>query len=58
MLLKSQSSQVEISANGEEIKTITKPFTAIPYYAWANRGKGEMTMWLPEKVTAAELITK
>ena len=21
-------------------------FTAIPYYAWANRGKGEMTVWL------------
>ena len=22
--------------------------TLIPYYAWANRGKGEMTVWLPE----------
>ena len=22
--------------------------TAIPYYAWANRGKGEMTVWFPE----------
>lgn len=21
-------------------------FTAIPYYAWANRGKGAMTVWL------------
>jgi DUF1680 family protein len=21
-------------------------FTAIPYYAWANRGKGEMAVWL------------
>jgi DUF1680 family protein len=21
--------------------------TAIPYYAWANRGKGEMTVWFP-----------
>lgn len=27
-----------------------KPFiTAIPYYAWANRGKGEMQVWFPEK---------
>jgi DUF1680 family protein len=57
MILKSQSSTIEISANGQEIKTTTKPFTAIPYYAWANRGKGEMTVWIPEKVTAAELIT-
>jgi len=22
-------------------------FTAIPYYAWANRGAGEMTVWIP-----------
>jgi uncharacterized protein len=22
-------------------------FTAIPYYAWANRGMGEMAMWMP-----------
>jgi DUF1680 family protein len=22
--------------------------TAIPYYSWANRGKGEMTVWFPE----------
>jgi uncharacterized protein len=22
-------------------------FTAIPYYAWANRGQGEMTVWIP-----------
>lgn len=57
MLLKSQSSQVEISANGETIKTSLKPFTAIPYYAWANRGKGEMTLWLPEKIIATDLIT-
>jgi uncharacterized protein len=24
-----------------------QPFTAIPYYAWANRGRGEMLVWLP-----------
>lgn len=22
--------------------------TAIPYYSWANRGRGEMTVWIPE----------
>ena len=22
-------------------------FTAIPYFAWANRGPGEMAIWLP-----------
>ena len=24
-----------------------QPFTAIPYYAWANRGRGQMLVWIP-----------
>jgi len=27
-------------------------FTAIPYYAWANRGPGEMTVWIPNQESA------
>jgi hypothetical protein len=27
-------------------------FTAIPYFAWANRGKGEMAVWLSDSETA------
>lgn len=27
-----------------------KQLTAIPYYAWANRGSGEMTVWIPRTV--------
>jgi DUF1680 family protein len=26
---------------------IRKPFTAIPYYAWAHRGVSEMAVWMP-----------
>jgi len=29
------------------IKLKGSGFTAIPYYAWANRGKGDMTVWFP-----------
>ena len=28
-------------------------FTAIPYYAWANRGPGEMLVWIPNSETSA-----
>jgi len=28
-------------------------FMAIPYYAWANRGPGEMLVWLPDRETSA-----
>ncbi len=31
-----------------------QPFTAIPYYAWANRGRGPMTVWLPETDAVAK----
>jgi uncharacterized protein len=27
----------------------SREFTAIPYYAWNNRGQGEMAVWIPEK---------
>ena len=47
---------VVIINNGEEIKTIQQSFTAIPYYAWANRGKGEMMIWFPQKIGDVDLI--
>jgi DUF1680 family protein len=28
-------------------------FTAIPYYAWANRGRGQMTVWIPNSEASA-----
>lgn len=37
---------------GEAAKKVE--LTAIPYYSWANRGKGEMTVWFPEVNAAAK----
>ena len=37
------------SADGKSVFTQTRTLTAIPYYTWANRGKGEMQVWLPVK---------
>ena len=44
--------------NNENISTERKTLTAIPYYSWANRGKGEMIMWFPTKVINVDLIAK
>ena len=38
--------------NGELAHT-TEAFTAIPYYAWANRGAGQMEVWIPEAENGA-----
>lgn len=57
-ILKSETPVVALDKNGQDIKTIHQPFVAIPYYSWANRGKGEMTVWIPEKITGVELISQ
>ncbi len=35
-----------------QITQTPQAFKAIPYYAWANRGPGEMTVWLPNDPAA------
>jgi DUF1680 family protein len=37
-------------ADGRSVVTQEQDFVAIPYYAWAHRGEGEMAVWLPRRV--------
>ena len=39
----------KVSNSDNNVSTTMQPLTAIPYYAWANRGKGEMQVWFPAK---------
>jgi uncharacterized protein len=41
----------------DSVSTVKQTFTAIPYYGWANRGRGEMMIWFPMQVKAIDLIT-
>jgi hypothetical protein len=41
------------TTNGDIVLTGKKPFTAIPYYAWAHRGRGRMTVWPARRPQAA-----
>ncbi len=47
-----------IIENGNSISTRKQPFTAIPYYSWANRGQGEMMVWFPSTVKDISFITR
>ena len=38
------------SEDGRSVVTREQDFVAIPYYAWAHRGEGEMAVWLPRRV--------
>lgn len=41
---------LQIGSDGESVRTETKKITAIPYYAWCNRGQNAMQVWLPRKI--------
>jgi DUF1680 family protein len=49
---------VVIIGGNNSIATSQQTFTAIPYYSWANRGKGEMLLWFPAQVKDIELLTR
>jgi len=56
MVLRSQATKVTVADNN--VSTSQQPFMAIPYYAWANRGKGEMMMWFPEQIKSVDVMAK
>ncbi|MBT1697608.1 glycoside hydrolase family 127 protein [Fulvivirgaceae bacterium PWU4] len=57
-ILKTEASAVIIDSASNTVSTQRQPFTAIPYYAWAHRGKGEMMIWLPTSVKQVTLISR
>jgi DUF1680 family protein len=57
-VLKAEVRAINVDAEKQNVSTGNKSFTAIPYYAWANRGKGEMTVWFPEQVKFVDIISR
>lgn len=55
-ILKGEAEKINLA--GENVSSSKEPIVAIPYYAWANRGKGEMTLWFPEKIKAIDIIAE
>jgi DUF1680 family protein len=56
--LQTDGRRVEVDPSGLQVSTKKEHIVAIPYYSWAHRGKGEMNIWFPEKLTDIELLTK
>jgi DUF1680 family protein len=57
-VLKSEAIAINIDQKNNSVSSKTQPFIAIPYYAWAHRGKGEMMIWFPQTITAIDIIAK
>lgn len=56
MTLQGQAIAVQVDTVHNSVITNQQPFVAIPYYAWANRGKGEMQVWIPQQLKNVEII--
>ncbi len=46
---------VVVSSDNQNVSTVKKTITAIPYYSWCNRGSNPMQVWLPRKIKDIKL---
>lgn len=53
MVVKGKAVALAYDAAGKVART-EQEFMAIPYYSWANRGKGQMLVWIPDSEAAAK----
>lgn len=56
VVLEANAPVITVGENGDAVNTATKKVTAIPYYTWANRGQGEMQVWMPRKLVGVQLV--
>ena len=52
-VVKARAVALQTNASGT-VEQVEQDFTAIPYYAWANRGRGQMMVWLPRDEVSAK----
>ena len=46
-IITAKAEAIEMDAAGKIVSRRAHDFMAVPYFAWANRGPGEMAVWLP-----------
>ncbi len=51
-VIKGRAVSLQTGADGK-LRRSEQEFTAIPYYAWANRGRGQMMVWIPNSEASA-----
>jgi len=56
VVLKAEAPVALVSADGLNVGSVKRKITAIPYFSWANRGKGEMELWVPRSISRVVLF--
>jgi uncharacterized protein len=57
VVLQAEAPVIVVSANGLSAGSVNKKITAIPFFSWANRGEGQMQVWMPRKITSVRLLS-
>jgi DUF1680 family protein len=57
-VIEGEANAIMIDSINNSVSTVKQIFRAIPYYAWAHRGKGEMMIWFPTTIKHVEIISK
>jgi hypothetical protein len=57
-IITAKSVAVDVGADGKILDQRSHEFMAVPYFAWANRGPGEMAVWLPRTESAVKPPSK
>ena len=53
-VIKGKAYAVTTDENGNRVKT-EQDFMTIPYYAWANRGRGQMAVWIADQESSVRV---
>lgn len=53
-ILEMKGASTKRQVNSDELIHAEQTVTAIPYYAWANRGPSDMTVWIPYEASVAK----
>jgi len=57
-ILTAKAEAVNVTDDGKIVSRGPHDFMAVPYFAWANRGPGEMAVWLPRTESALKPRSK
>ena len=53
--IQTEVSALTVAPDATSVQSEKKKIIAIPYYTWANRGQGEMQVWLPIKINELKI---
>ncbi len=58
VVLQADAPVATISDDNLDISSVIRKITAIPFFSWANRGEGQMQVWMPRKIKDIRLSSQ